>query len=128
MVEIPLNEQIISQFCGRPVCVITQDGTRYIGQLSRCSQGKLVLNEQSHAAGTATGGHTDKVEERVPKKGKKSTKHKSKASTAPAATTNSEYGPYGGYPPPYPYTPYPFFGPRVELDLALITLLFLLFI
>lgn len=126
MVEIPLNEQIISQFCGRPVCVIMQDGTRYIGQLSRCSQGKLVLNEQSQAVGS--GGHTDKVEERVPKKGKKSTKHKSKPSAAPAATTNSEYGPYGCYPPPYPYPPYPFFGPRVELDLALITLLFLLFI
>lgn len=130
MVEIPLDEQIVAQLCGRPVCVVTQDGRRYIGQLSRCHQGKLILNEQ---ADSDSSGHAEHKEPRQSKKGKKSKSKTSKKKEAAApATAMSQYGPYGGggYPPPYPYQPqpYPFYGPRIELDFALIALLFLLLI
>ncbi|MCE5171581.1 hypothetical protein LQV63_19960 [Paenibacillus profundus] len=123
MVPVPLDERTIQHHCGRTVYVETQDGQRYIGRLSSCRRGKLVLNADATSAA--------KQQSLAPAKRKKKGSRQNTPSaatsekTAPKAHTNAVV-PYGTYYP-YPCAPYNY-GPRVDLDLAVVTLLLLLFI
>lgn len=123
MVPVPLDERTIQHYCGRTVYVETQDGRRYIGRLSSCQGGKLVLNADAPSV--------SKQQSLTPAKKRKKAKKQNKPSTAASAKkalkarTNAIF-PYGPYYP-YPYAPYNY-GPRVDLDLGLVTLLLLLFI
>ncbi|WP_028546817.1 hypothetical protein [Paenibacillus taiwanensis] len=126
MIPIPLDEKTISQFCGRSVGVVTKDGREYVGRLSRCENGKLILNADSSPAHLA-----GETKDATPKKKKAK---KSKANTAPDAgptpTPITAAASYTAHPSAtarysYPYQPL-HYGPRVDLDLALVSLLFLL--
>ncbi|TVX87051.1 hypothetical protein [Paenibacillus agilis] len=50
MLPIQVEENEIKKFCGRPVCVVTKDGRRYMGRLSSCEEGKLILNDNPYHA------------------------------------------------------------------------------
>ncbi|MCG7410395.1 hypothetical protein MH117_23660 [Paenibacillus sp. ACRRX] len=122
MIPIPLDERTISQFCGRSVGVVTKDGREYIGRLSHCENGKLILNADSSPAHLS-----GETKETAPskKKGKKS-KAKTSPDTSPTAVAaNYIADPYAAARYSYPYRPFNY-GPRVDLDLALVSLLFLL--
>ncbi|XEC95603.1 hypothetical protein AB6A23_03250 [Paenibacillus tarimensis] len=106
---LPLEEGRISQFCGQLVCAVTKDGKRYVGLLSRCSGGKITLNEEAAASG--------KVNLANKPRGKNRRRRKAAALTEEAQTQAwGPYGPAGFYP----------FGPVVVLELALLASLFLL--
>lgn len=113
----PLHEENIVRFCGLPVCVIMQDGSRHAGILSSCGNGRLILNGpigKEHEA------HLAKVAPQTKKK-----KKKGKAEIDPIeqdAVQTQSYDPYynGGYGG---YNPW---GGALLFDLALIAFLFLL--
>ncbi|WP_020617789.1 hypothetical protein [Paenibacillus daejeonensis] len=123
----PLHEERISQFCGQVVCAVMKDGTRYVGVLSSCKGGRLMLNDHgSH-------GHTGHphissdagISAAKPDKKKNSKSKKAAKEAEPTAETQA-FGPYGygynyGYGPGY----YPF-GPPIGLELGLLAFLFLL--
>lgn len=121
----PLHEERIGQFCGQVVCAVMKDGTRYVGVLSSCKGGRLMLNDHAstgysghphdpHNAGISSA-KTDK---------KKSTKANKKLAKEPEPVAETQaFGPYGygyGYGPYYP------FGPPIGLELGLLAFLFLL--
>ncbi|GGG21168.1 hypothetical protein [Paenibacillus abyssi] len=109
----PLNEKNISRHCGQLVCAVTADGSRHIGILSSCRGGQLILNDE--AVDDVSGGTLQmKGAKKAPRKGKGR-----KAKPAVAQTLGYPAGPFG----PGPFFP---FGSRVVLDLALLTLLFLI--
>lgn len=122
----PLEENIVSQYCGMPVYIVMKDGTRHIGLLSRCAGGKLTLNGDPHVSEAA------EPEAAPPKSSKKNKKSGSKSKTQsqaksskpePAVQTQSyPFDPY--YYEPRPYIP---FRDVITLDFALIAFLFLLF-
>ncbi|MFF2094224.1 hypothetical protein [Paenibacillus sp. NPDC058174] len=113
----PLQEEVIANFCGLPVCVIMRDGTRHIGVLSHCRNGRLTLNEQEGEAEAAA-----EVNQAKPGKQKKGKGKSSKAPAAKKETVQAQAYPYD----PYAYNPYFPFGGRIALDLALVAFLFLL--
>lgn len=139
----PLNEETIKQFCGMPVCVVTNEGERHVGILSRCHGGRIMLNESQagmkhQTAGHTTAGQQGKVTNTKVKKKKsgKPTKsavedkaHKSHKSQSKEAAQTQAY---------YPYDPFyydnsyngdgfnPFFGDAIAFDLASLAFLFLL--
>jgi len=110
----PLHEHNVSRFCGLPVLVVMQDGSRYKGILSSCGSGRLVLNGR-------LGEHPDAALTTVKpaeKKKKKGGKHKQEPDQQDFAQTQA-FNPY------YDYGYYPWGGPLL-FDLALIAFLFLL--
>ncbi|ANY67809.1 hypothetical protein BBD42_16035 [Paenibacillus sp. BIHB 4019] len=115
----PLEEGVISRFCGMPVCIVTHDGARHFGVLSHCRGGKLTLNEQPGAQMLA--------EAESPKADKAKGKKKGKASkTAKEKVAQTQAYPYDPYY--YNYNPgynWPY-GGAFAIDLALIAFLFLL--
>lgn len=117
----PLNEEVVNQFCGYPVCVVMNDGTRHVGILSSCGGGKVQLN----AGAGGTEASVTQAQPQVSKKkkgvkGKTEGAHKSSGQSA-AQTQSYPYDPY--YYGPQPYYPW---GGALALDLALIAFLFLL--
>lgn len=121
--QIPLYERCITPMCGRMVCVVLKDGTRHIGRLSLCREGKVYLNGGEHHH--AESGSSDSNLSKSTKSKKNKKKSKLEVKEANANTTSLGYGPYGG-----PYGPYGRygFGAPLSFDLGLIALLFLLFI
>jgi len=121
----PLVEDNIHRFCGMPVHVVMQDGSRYTGILTSCVNGKLMLN-----------GHTGKGPEASlakvtpkakPSKKKKNSKLQKDLIALDAAHTQA-YTPYyneGGYEAGWGEGYYPW-GGALLFDLALVAFLFLL--
>ncbi|REE87500.1 hypothetical protein A8990_109146 [Paenibacillus taihuensis] len=136
----PLNEETIKQFCGMPVCVVTNEGTRHVGILSRCHGGRIMLNESEAGTKQQTVGHTTvgqlgKVTNTKVKKkkggkpGKAAVEGKAHKSQSKEAAQTQAYYPYDPY---YNGDPYygggfnPFFGDAIAFDLASLAFLFLL--
>ncbi len=123
----PIQEDVVSRYCGMPVCVILQDGSRYVGILSSCKDGKLCLNGDPEPG--IDEAQLNKAKSAVSKK-QKGGKNKKEAihasQPAKAQTQAYPYDPYGygGYS--YGYNPYNPWGGAFALDLALIAFLFLL--
>ncbi|ACS99788.1 hypothetical protein [Paenibacillus sp. JDR-2] len=121
----PLEEDIVSRYCGMPVYIIMKDGSRHIGMLSRCAGGKLTLNGDPNVS---SAGEPEDVPAKSSKKNKKSSKSKlqpqakSSKPEQPVQTQSYPFDPY--YYEPRPYYP---FRDLITLDFALIAFLFLLF-
>lgn len=118
MVPVPIDETFIRLLCGRPVCVVMQNGDQYIGRLTSCEGGKVILNGD-----IATTSHASTVSvEPSPvrkRRGKKKNRQLQVADTSSQAYTSAFE----------PYRASPFFpGGRLALDLGLVSLFFLLFI
>ncbi|MFF2481756.1 hypothetical protein [Paenibacillus sp. NPDC058071] len=111
----PLQEDVISQFCGMPVCVILQDGSRHVGVLSRCGGGKLVLNDP---AGEIS--EEEIIAEAT--KASKTKKGKPAKANPPKKDVQAQSYPYT----PYSYNSFSPFGGALAIDLAFIAFLFLL--
>ncbi|WP_419871783.1 hypothetical protein [Candidatus Pristimantibacillus sp. PTI5] len=116
----PLHEEVVNRYCGYPVCVVMQDGSRHIGILSSCGGGKVLLNAE------AGGLEANVTQLQAPvskkKKGGKGKKELPQQSVQPQAQTQAyPYDPY--YYGPQPYYPW---GGALALDFALIAFLFLL--
>ncbi|QHW33145.1 hypothetical protein GZH47_21725 [Paenibacillus rhizovicinus] len=126
----PLHEENIKQFCGMSVCVVTHDGKRHVGVLSRCHEGKIMLNERPESTVNATVGiQQGKVTKVTNQKSKKQKKGKTTAESKPKETAQTQayypYDPY--YGDAYGYGSYGFgFGESLAFDLASIAFLFLL--
>ncbi|NIK76355.1 hypothetical protein FHS15_001462 [Paenibacillus castaneae] len=120
----PLHEDVVKRYCGYPVCVIMNDGSRHVGILSSCHGGQVWLNAdeasiQGHEA-SLTNVHSDVSKK---KKGGKGNKAIHKSSQTQAQTQAYPYAPYdNGYGPQYNNG----WGWPVLLDFALIAFLFLL--
>ncbi|MFS0723519.1 hypothetical protein [Paenibacillus sp. 1P07SE] len=123
----PLHEERINQFCGQVVCAVMKDGSRYVGVLSSCKGGRLMLNDHpsdsSGHPGHAHHSYGADISAAKPEK-KKNAKNRKKAAENTTAQTQAfyPYGPYPGYGP-RPYYP---FGPPLALELGLLAFLFLL--
>ncbi|OME76288.1 hypothetical protein BK120_29010 [Paenibacillus sp. FSL A5-0031] len=116
----PLHEEVVSRFCGYPVCVIMNDGMRHFGILSSCESGRLHLNAGSGETEAATANAKPQVSKnKKGGKGKKEMAHKS--SSTQVQTQAYPYDPY--YYGERPYYPW---GEALALDLASIAFLFLL--
>lgn len=118
--QIPLYERCITPMCGRMVCVVLNDGTRHIGRLSSCRDGKVYLNGGEHGHAENSAFDSSQPKSKKSKKNKKMAKPEVKEANANASGFG--YGPYGG---PYGGN---HFGAPLAFDLGLIALLFLLFI
>ncbi|PQP83836.1 hypothetical protein C0Q44_04050 [Paenibacillus sp. PCH8] len=105
----PVCEETVSPHVGRPVCLVMKDGKHMYGTLSKCSGGKIHLNECFE--GPRLCSVTSK--QQLLRSGKKNTATTKKVKS-------SAYGPYGygryggGY------------GSGAGIDLALVATLFLL--
>lgn len=122
----PLEEDLISQYCGLPVYVVMKDGSRHIGILSRCSKGKLTLNEDPNKA-AAVETEAEAEPPKSSKKNKKSGKSKSPSKSSkqpeqPVQTQSYPFDPY--YYEPRPYIP---FRDVIAIDLAHVAFLFLIY-
>ncbi|MBO7746932.1 hypothetical protein I8J29_22270 [Paenibacillus sp. MWE-103] len=131
----PLHEENIKRFCGMPVCVVTNEGQRHYGILSRCHEGRIVLNERPATAdgqgglgGQATSGvHKGKVtnqKSKKQKKGKAAAAAESKTTGAAQTQAYYPYDPYGYYGDWY--GGFGFGGDVLAFDLAALAFLFLL--
>jgi hypothetical protein len=128
----PLHEEVVSRYCGMPVCAVMQDGSRYIGILSSCKDGKLCLNGEPEASSDEA--QLNKAKSAVSKKtkgGKNKKEAKPISQPVKAQTQAYPYDPYGyGYNGGYGYgygpQPYNPWGGALALDFALIAFLFLL--
>lgn len=132
----PLQEDIVSQYCGMPVYIVMKDGTRHVGLLTRCEGGKLTLNGEPHATSAA------ELEAAPAKSSKKSKKSGSKSAAKSQSPMKSQMQSQAKSSKPepdvqtqsYPFDPY-YYEPRpyipfrdiITLDFALIAFLFLLF-
>ncbi|WP_424769387.1 hypothetical protein [Paenibacillus sp. sgz302251] len=120
----PLHEDVVQQFCGMPVCVVMNDGSRHIGILSSCRGGKLLLNADRDGGPEAM---LKKAQPAVSKK-KKGGKYKKENNPKVAKTEKTQLQTQSYPYDPYYYNPQPYYpwGGAVALDLAAIALLFLL--
>lgn len=98
----PIQAEYCKPLIGQPVCIVLHDGTEHIGLVSRLEGGKIILND------------TPGIDISTSKRAKKKPVKKARKNAAAVSAW--------GYPA------FPFFGPRLALDLASIALLFLLFI
>lgn len=59
----PLREEVISQYCGMPVCVVFKTGFKWIGVLKACQGGKLILSDRMYSGGlpVATADETSSI-------------------------------------------------------------------
>lgn len=105
----PLTEDAINPYCGYYVCAVMKDGRQYIGRITGCRNGKLILNGDPSVL---TNSHSN-----TPKKGGKQ-KGKKGANKESAKLNAFAPYPYGGFG----------YGAGIALDLALLALLFLVFI
>ncbi|ALS29576.1 hypothetical protein IJ21_41920 [Paenibacillus sp. 32O-W] len=97
-----------------PVCVVLKDGSRHVGILTDCSDGKVILN--GGPAGPVTHSTSRPLQQKDDRQRSKKGKRKAVPELKQTANTQAlGYGPYGG-----------FFGGRLIFDLALISFLFLL--
>ncbi|SEO90325.1 hypothetical protein [Paenibacillus sp. OV219] len=132
----PLHEDTIKQYCGMPVCVVTNEGERHVGILSRCHGGRIMLNEteasmQQKTTGTTVGQLGKVTNTKVKKKkGGKPSKPavEGKSQTKEAAQTQAYYPYDSNYygDPYYGYGNNSFFGEALAFDLASLAFLFLL--
>jgi len=118
VVPVPIEETFIRLLCGRPVCVVMQNGDQYIGRLTSCEGGKVILNGDivttSHASAASVEPSPDKK-----RRGKKKNRSLQVADTSNQVYTSAFD----------PYRASPFFpGGHLALDLGLVSLFFLLFI
>lgn len=133
----PITDEACKPFWGRPVMVVMNDGTRHIGILSGIEKNQLVLNDDydRHNSSFAKEHKTEKSGRRAKLSAKNNGKNKKKQTAGEAVV--SAYGPgpelAGPYGPEgnwqgYGSRPFPYFGERLALDLAAVSLLFLIFI
>ncbi|MUT68664.1 hypothetical protein [Paenibacillus sp. NEAU-GSW1] len=115
----PLKEDVIQHFCGMPVCAVLNDGTRHVGVLSYCRDGKLMLNDRSASGGNEA--ELKKVKSKKQRAGKKV--KKAQAEEQEAVPTQSSY-PFNPYD--YAFSHSPFGGGPIALDMARVSFLFLL--
>lgn len=113
----PLQEDVVQRYCGLPVCVVMNDGTRHVGILSSCRGGRVLLNADPNSGTEAI---LNKVQPQASKK-KKGGKKADSQQSEQAQTQSYPYDPYFYGPRPY----YPW-GAELVLDFALIAFLFLL--
>ncbi|WP_337102733.1 hypothetical protein [Paenibacillus sp. YIM B09110] len=116
----PLREDVVQQFCGMPVCVIMQDGTRHVGILSSCNGGKLSLNGETAGLDGNEAIVSKAPAQTAKKKGKKGLKQESVTQQS-VQTQAYPYDP--SHYEPQRYNPW---GAAFAIDLALIAFLFLL--
>jgi len=117
----PLHEEHIHRLRGMPVCIVTKDGERHVGIVSRCVGGRLYLNEGPEELGDGpvtheTHGDMPYLQGKESKKGRKSKKNEPVKKAEKAETQAYPYAPYR-------YSP---FGGAFAIDLATIAFLFLL--
>ena len=118
----PLHEEVVNQFCGYPVGVIMNDGTRHVGILSSCGGGRLLLNGGNGGVGISEANLTE-AQTQISKK-KKGVKGKMEITDKSAQKKlQTQAYPYDPYYYDRPYNPW---GEALFLDLALIAFLFLL--
>ncbi|MGO4543651.1 hypothetical protein AB4Z29_02455 [Paenibacillus sp. 2TAB23] len=116
----PLHEDVVNRFCGYPVCVVMNDGSRHVGILSSCSGGKVLLNAEAGEL-EANVTQTQPTVSKKKKSGKGKKELPPKAAVPQAQTQAYPYDPY--YYGPRPYYPW---GGALALDFALVAFLFLL--
>lgn len=103
----PINIQNVSPHIGKSACVVLQNGTCYYGTISGIDGGRLLLN------GATRGVYT--LSTNVKKAQSQLLKKQNKSKTSAFGYGGFGYGGYGGG-----------YGGAYALDLALITLLFLI--
>lgn len=123
----PLHEEVVSRYCGLPVCVVMNDGTRHVGILSSCQNGQVCLNgdasSKSGPEATLMKAQPSVSKKKKGGKGNKATEHlsgKIQAQTQqayPYDPDGYDYGYQNNYNP---------WGGTLLLDFALIAFLFLL--
>lgn len=117
----PLQEDVIHQYCGFPVCVVMNDGTRHVGILSSCQGGRVLLNADAGGGAEAMLAKAQPKDSKKKKGGKGNKEDNHKSGQSQAQTQAYPYDPY--YYGPQPYYPW---GGALALDLALIAFLFLI--
>lgn len=136
MIPIPLDEEVIRSHCGRIVCAVTHDGRQFIGRLSLCRDGKIILNKEEVPDAVQPIIEEECEPKKKPHKRRgKRVKRPCKPVKRPCKPCNGKKGrvtshqSFGAFPAPYP-TPHPGLHGhgRVELDLTLVALLLLLLI
>ncbi|BFH67058.1 MAG: hypothetical protein E6230_05600 [Paenibacillus dendritiformis] len=136
MIPIPLDEEIIRSHRGRIVCAVTHDGRRFIGRLSVCRDGKIILNEEEvHEEVLPIIEEECEPKKKPHKRRVKRVKRPCKPVKRPCKPCSGKTGrltslrSYGAFPASYP-SPHPGLSSRgrIELDLSLIALLFLVLI
>lgn len=107
----PINKKHIKPFYGRMVCVVTQDGHRYIGRLSGCRKGKLILNE-NYPNSVNTFAHSKSVSKskKSKKKNRKTVSPKSFIHGSPQLSALAQS--------PYAYGPFKSSWRQVDVDLG----------
>jgi len=122
----PVDEATCTHFVGMPVCAVLHDGSRHYGVISRISGGKLILNESPEASTEGAKIRSAKSKGGSSGKARASKTVKNSRSESGGDKAGLSAFPFAGpYPGAFPFAP---FGNRIALDLAAITLLFLLFI
>ncbi|WP_127491053.1 hypothetical protein [Paenibacillus glycanilyticus] len=122
----PLEEDIVSRYCGMPVYIIMKDGSRHIGRLSKCKGGKLTLNGDPNVSDAdEPEAVPDKSSSKKSKKNSKSKFQQQAKSSKPEQPVQTQSYPFD----PYYYEPRPYYPFRdlITLDFALVAFLFLLF-
>ncbi|WP_374020572.1 hypothetical protein ABU162_13805 [Paenibacillus thiaminolyticus] len=136
MIPIPLDEEVIRSHCGRIVCAVTHDGRQFIGRLSLCRDGKIILNEEEVPEEVIPIFEEECEPKKKPhKRPVKRVKRPCKPVKRPCKPCSGKRGkvtslqPYGAYPASYPGLHQGLYSSgRIELDLTLIALLFLLLV
>jgi len=115
----PLSEDNILQHRGKMVLACLHDGRTYVGRLTHCRNGEIILNGEENTALHAANLKPAKKRPHPSKKPK---------NAAPKAQVRALYPPYGyGYPPyGYGYYGYGYGAGAVALSLGLLALLFLI--
>lgn len=114
----PLSENNILQHRGKMVLACTHDGRTYIGKLTHCKDGHIILNGEEETALHAANVKTTKKRPNAAKSKK----------PVPKAQVRALYPPYGyGYGYGYPSYGYGYgYGSGLALSLGLLALLFLI--
>ncbi len=102
----PITETGVAPYGGQMVCAVMRDGTRYVGILSGCSKGKLMLNgyPSSSPGSLYSGSYSNKEKQQDKKVSSKKKKRNSKNKANPSAKLNSLVRPANRVLSPfYPY-------------------------
>lgn len=113
----PLSEENIMKHRGRMVLACMHDGRTYVGRLTHCRNGEIILNGEEN---TALHAANLKPAQKRPHSSKK------QKNAAPKAQVRALFPPYGYGYPPYGYGYYGFGAGAVALSLGLLALLFLI--
>ncbi|WCR24751.1 hypothetical protein L3476_15175 [Paenibacillus thiaminolyticus] len=136
MIPIPLDEEVIRSHCGRTVCAVTHDGRQFIGRLSHCRDGKIILNEEEVPEEVIPIFEEECEPKKKPHKRRvKPVKRPCKPVKRPCKPCSGKKGrltslqPKGAFPASHHGPHSGLYGRgRIELDLTLIALLFLLLV